>query len=253
VDSREAHAALGLPEGSSAAEIKSAFRQAALWCHPDRNPGNGAAEEAFKRITAAYEFLSAEGLPTAEPTDPQHRNQPRRPRSEPTPGPAPAPSSRWTWSRSQKIAGLLWLSGAICALGYLVSQSRPMETGDEVQAASEVETAAATVPITARFRSRCPFTAQKLADESSHWCLVLELENPSGRELATDSFAVRIDLSRPGGQLVPLRASPRGPPATFAAGRIHLRPSESLLWIVRGVTTERLAAESVRVTPVLAR
>jgi hypothetical protein len=252
VDRREAHAALGLSEGCSAAEIKSAFRQAALWCHPDRNPGNGAAEEAFKRITAAYEFLSAEGWPTAEPTDPQHPNQARAPRSEPTQSPAPAPSSRWTWSRGQKIAGLLWLSVAICVLGYLASQSRRMDAGDEVQAASEVDSAAATVPITARFRSRCPFTAQKLADESSRWCLVLELENPSGRELATDSFAVRIDLSRQGGQLVPLRTSPHGPPATFAAGRIHLRPSETLLWIVRGVTTERLAAESVRVTPVLA-
>jgi hypothetical protein len=64
---------------------------------------------------------------------------------------------------------------------------------------------------------------------------------------------VRIDLSRQDGQLVPLRTSPRGPAATFAAGSIHLRPSESLLWIVRGVTTERVAAESVMVTPVIAR
>jgi hypothetical protein len=249
VDRREAHAALGLSEGCSTAEIKSAFRQAALWCHPDRNPGNGAAEEAFKRITAAYEFLSAEG----SPTDPQHPYESAAPRSEPTPSPAPAATSRWTWSRGQKIAGLLWLSVAICVLGYLVIQSRRMDAGEEVQTGAEVEPAAATVPITARFRSRCPFTAQKLADESSRWCLVLELQNPSGRELATDSFAVRIDLSRQGGQLVPLRTSPHGPPATFAAGRIHLRPSETLLWIVRGVTTDRLAAESVRVTPVIAR
>ncbi len=253
MDRREAHAALGLSEGSSAAELKRAFRQAALWCHPDRNPGNGAAEEAFKRITAAYELLSAEGRPTAESTGPQQPSQPREPRSAPTPRPAPSPSSRWTWSTGQKIAGLLWLSVAICALGYLASKSRGMDTGNEVQAGSVVDTAAATVPITARFRSRCPFTAQKLADESSRWCLVLELENPSRRELATESFAVRIDLSRQGGQLVPLRTSPRGPPATFEAGSIHLRPSESLLWIVRGVTTERVAAESVRVTPVIAR
>jgi hypothetical protein len=253
VDRREAHAALGLSEGCSAAELKSAFRQAALWCHPDRNPGNGAAEEAFKRITAAYEFLSAEGWPAAEPTGPQHPTESRAPGSEPTPTPASAPTFRWTWSRGQKMTGLIWLSVAICVLGYLAIQSRRMEAGDEAQTGAEVEPAAATVPITARFRSRCPFTAQKLADESSRWCLVLELQNPSGRELATDSFAVRIDLSRQGGQLVPLRTSPHGPPATFAAGRIHLRPSETLLWIVRGVTTDRLAAESVRVTPVIAR
>jgi len=253
VDRREAHAALGLSEGSSAAEVKSAFRQAALWCHPDRNPGNRAAEEAFKRISAAYEFLSAEERPTAEPTGPQRPSQPREPRSEPTPNPSPAASSRWTWSTGQKIAGLLWLSVAICALGYLVTKSRGTYTGNEVDAGSAVDTAAGTVPISARFRSRCPFTAQKLADESSHWCLVLELENPSARELATDSFAVRIDLSRQDGQLVPLRTSPRGPPATFPVGRLHLRPSESLLWIVRGVTAERVAAESVRVTPVIAR
>lgn len=39
-------------------EIKSAYRRLALKCHPDRNPGNKAAEEHFKRISEAYQILA---------------------------------------------------------------------------------------------------------------------------------------------------------------------------------------------------
>jgi curved DNA-binding protein len=48
---------LGVPTEASSEEIKKAFRRLALQYHPDRNPGNKAAEEKFKDISEAYEVL----------------------------------------------------------------------------------------------------------------------------------------------------------------------------------------------------
>ncbi len=48
---------LGVARGASAAEIKSAFRKLAKQLHPDSNPNDKAAEERFKRVTAAFDIL----------------------------------------------------------------------------------------------------------------------------------------------------------------------------------------------------
>ncbi len=48
---------LGISPGASSEEIKKAYRQAALKYHPDRNPGNKAAEEKFKDAAEAYSVL----------------------------------------------------------------------------------------------------------------------------------------------------------------------------------------------------
>ena len=49
---------LSLAKTASTDDIKKAFRKMALKYHPDRNPGDKAAEEHFKKISEAYEVLS---------------------------------------------------------------------------------------------------------------------------------------------------------------------------------------------------
>jgi DnaJ-class molecular chaperone len=48
---------LGLKKGASETEIQKAFRKLAKELHPDTNRDNKVAEERFKRVTAAYDFL----------------------------------------------------------------------------------------------------------------------------------------------------------------------------------------------------
>ena len=49
---------LNVSRTADAKEIKSAYRKLALQYHPDRNPGDAAAEEKFKEINEAYAVLS---------------------------------------------------------------------------------------------------------------------------------------------------------------------------------------------------
>lgn len=49
---------LGVSKGSTADEIKKAYRKVAMQYHPDRNSGDKGAEEKFKEAAEAYEILS---------------------------------------------------------------------------------------------------------------------------------------------------------------------------------------------------
>ena len=54
---RDLYAVLGVPRDASPEAVKKAFRAQALKHHPDRNPGDKKAEEAFKALNNAHEVL----------------------------------------------------------------------------------------------------------------------------------------------------------------------------------------------------
>lgn len=55
---RDYYDVLGVARNASDDEIKKAYRRGAMKHHPDRNPGDAAAEAAFKESKEAYEVLS---------------------------------------------------------------------------------------------------------------------------------------------------------------------------------------------------
>jgi molecular chaperone DnaJ len=55
---RDYYEVLGIGPNASAEEIKKAYRKLALQHHPDRNPGDKAAEERFREASEAYQVLS---------------------------------------------------------------------------------------------------------------------------------------------------------------------------------------------------
>ena len=61
---RDYYEVLGLNRAANDDELKASYRKLALKYHPDRNPGDKAAEEKFKEASEAYEVLR----------DPQKRN-----------------------------------------------------------------------------------------------------------------------------------------------------------------------------------
>ena len=57
-EKRDYYEVLGIEKNASADEIKKAYRKKAIQYHPDKNPGDKAAEEKFKEAAEAYEVLS---------------------------------------------------------------------------------------------------------------------------------------------------------------------------------------------------
>lgn len=62
---KDYYSVLGVDAGASAKDITAAYRKLARTFHPDANPGDRAAEDRFKEISAAYEVVG----------DPEKRQQ----------------------------------------------------------------------------------------------------------------------------------------------------------------------------------
>jgi molecular chaperone DnaJ len=58
VSGRDYYEVLGVARDADSAAIKKAYRRLAVQYHPDKNPGNKAAEESFKEAAEAYAVLS---------------------------------------------------------------------------------------------------------------------------------------------------------------------------------------------------
>jgi len=58
MEKRDYYEVLGVSKSATAEEIKKAYRKLAIKYHPDRNPGDKAAEEKFKEAAEAYDVLS---------------------------------------------------------------------------------------------------------------------------------------------------------------------------------------------------
>src|SRR5205809_1696692 len=56
-EKRDYYEVLGVAREAALDDIKSAYRKLALKYHPDRNPGDAAAEEKFKEAAEAYSVL----------------------------------------------------------------------------------------------------------------------------------------------------------------------------------------------------
>jgi curved DNA-binding protein CbpA len=91
------YAILGLPSGALQDDLRKAYLRLALKYHPDRNPGDRAAEERFKSISHAYAILSDPATRSRYDRLRRSRAKPKAPgAAKPRPAPGPASSAAKT-------------------------------------------------------------------------------------------------------------------------------------------------------------
>ena len=117
VSKRDYYEVLGVEKSATDQQIKSAYRKLALKFHPDRNPGDHKAEEAFKEAAEAYSVLadaqkraaSSPARPTAKaPVAPA---APAAPAAKPAAEPAASPDAA---ADTDELCGHRNMSGRTC-------------------------------------------------------------------------------------------------------------------------------------------
>ena len=99
VASEDLYSTLGVARDASNADLKAAYRKAALTWHPDRNPDDPeGAQRKFVEVTEAYELLSSGS--GSGPSEQQEQQQQRR--RQPANSKAPGPSKRRRSSRASR-------------------------------------------------------------------------------------------------------------------------------------------------------
>ena len=70
---RDYYEVLAVEKAASIEEIKKAYRKMAVKYHPDKNPGDKAAEDKFKELGEAYEVLCDAQKRAADEAEPRQR------------------------------------------------------------------------------------------------------------------------------------------------------------------------------------
>ena len=85
---------LGVSRDAGVAQIKAAFRNAALKCHPDSQAGDAdKAERKFRELIAAYRFVLRRAGQGARPPRPADSRRTYTPQDLAAPTPSRAPPS----------------------------------------------------------------------------------------------------------------------------------------------------------------
>ena len=124
---------LGVSESASAKEITSAYRKLSRQYHPDANPGDAAAEERFKEVSAAYDVVGDE-----EQAQGVRRGPPARARPAAGVRPGRRRRSR-AGSRFQDVGDLGDLLGGLFGRGAARRRPRPRRRAART-AAHDLET-----------------------------------------------------------------------------------------------------------------
>jgi molecular chaperone DnaJ len=218
---KDYYAALGVPKNADAAAIKKAYRQLARDLHPDKNPGNDAAESRFKEVSEAYDVLS----------DPKRRSEYDEARRLFGPGGRPGgfpgagggqafdlgdlfgaaggagPGAGRTGGLGDLFGGLFGGAGQATARGRSQAASGPARGQDvETEATLSFEEAVlgVTVPLRMQSPGTCPTCSGSGAKPgtSPHTCTVCQGAGVTSRSQGAFAFSEPCRACRGTGQVI---------------------------------------------------